>query len=181
MTADPPSGREAILLHARRAFAHRPYADVTLRGIAAAAGVSASLIVKHFGTKEQLFHIVADFTGSADELFAAEPDVLGRHMVLALVRSKRDQRGDPLVRAVFSLGVADERAVIREHFRDQVTRRLTGMLDGQDAELRAELVVAQLIGLGASLSLHPDGAAAAVDAERVADMYAPGVQRLITP
>ena len=181
MTAAPPSGRDAILLAARRAFAHRPYADVTLRGIAAAAGVSASLIVKHFGTKEQLFHIVADFTGSAEELLAAEPERLGRHMVLALIRSRRDQRGDPLVRVVFSLGVADERAVIREHFREQVTRRLTEMLTGPDAQLRAELVIAQLLGLGASLSLHGDGASAAAGAEEIADLYAPGVQRLITP
>lgn len=96
------TGRDAILLAARRAFTQRPYAEVTIRGIAADAGVSASLVVKHFGRKEQLFNTVADFGPAAEELLGAPLHGLGRHMVLTLVRRRREQKGDPLLRVVFS-------------------------------------------------------------------------------
>lgn len=122
--AGAETGREAIVRAARRAFTLRPYAEVTMRGIAAAAGVSPSLIVKRFGSKEALFNTVVDFRAAADELFAAPPPVLGRHLVLTMVEMRDRGRGDPLLRVVFSLGIEDERTLLRARFREQVTDRL---------------------------------------------------------
>ncbi|MGI5447064.1 TetR family transcriptional regulator [Streptomyces sp. CA-243310] len=174
------SGRDAIVRAARRAFTLRPYAEVTMRGIAADAGVSPSLIVKRFGSKEALFNTVADFRPAADELFAAPPRALGRHLVLTMVRLRERLRGDPLLRVVFSLGNDDERTLLRERFREQVTNRLAALLTGTDPHLRAELIAGQLLGLGATLSLHrPDGAGGRTPPDRLADLYAPGLQRLI--
>ncbi|MFJ8386446.1 TetR family transcriptional regulator [Streptomyces sp. NPDC094438] len=177
---DTETGRDAILRAARRAFTLRPYAEVTMRRIAADAGVSPSLIVKRFGSKERLFHAVADFGPAADELFAAAPEALGRHLVLTMVRMRREQQGDPLLRAVFSLGNMDERTLLRERFREQVTSRLAGQLPGGNRELRAELIAGLLLGLGATLSLHRPGAGERATPEQLADLYAPAVQRLIT-
>ncbi|MFE3253885.1 TetR family transcriptional regulator [Streptomyces sp. NPDC059209] len=177
---DPGTGRLAILRAARRAFTQRPYAEVTMRGIAADAGVSASLIVKRFGTKERLFNTVADFGPAADKLFAAPPAVLGRHLVLTMVRLRRENHSDPLLRVVFSLGNMDERTLLRERFREQVTARLAGLIGGERSELRAELITGQLLGLGATLSLHRPGAGEEATPELIADLYAPALQRLIT-
>lgn len=177
---DPGTGRLAILRAARRAFTQRPYAEVTMRGIAADAGVSASLIVKRFGTKEGLFNTVADFGPAADRLFAAPPAVLGRHLVLTMVRLRRENHSDPLLRVVFSLGNMDERTLLRERFREQVTARLAGLIGGERRELRAELITGQLLGLGATLSLHRPGAGEQATPELLADLYAPALQRLIT-
>ncbi|MFG2529297.1 TetR family transcriptional regulator [Streptomyces sp. NPDC048516] len=176
---DPGTGRAAILRAARRSFALRPYAEVTLRGIAADAGVSASLIVKRFGSKEQLFAAVADFGPAADALFTAPLPDLGRHMVHTLVGQRRAQQGDPLLRVVFSLGISDERSLLRDRFQEQITDRLATLLTGPDAALRAELIAAQLIGLGATLSIHRTGAASQAPPERLADLYAPALQRLV--
>ncbi|QXE38382.1 TetR family transcriptional regulator [Streptomyces sp. GMY02] len=173
------TGRAAIVRAARRAFAFRPYAEVTLRGIAAEAGVSASLIVKHFSTKERLFNTVADFGPAADLLFAAPPESLGRHLVLTVVRSRREQQADPLLRVVFALGNDDERVLLRERFGEQITRRLAALLPGRERALRAELVVGQLLGLGATLSLHREGANARATPEQLAALYGPSLQRLI--
>lgn len=178
--ADPGTGRLAILRAARRAFTQRPYAEVTMRGIAADAGVSASLIVKRFGTKEQLFNTVADFGPAADRLFAAPPADLGRHLVLTMVRLRRENHSDPLLRVVFSLGNMDERTLLRERFREQVTARLAALIGGEQRELRAELITGQLLGLGATLSLHRPGAGERATPEQLADLYAPALQRLIT-
>lgn len=175
-----PTGRQAILRAARRAFAFQPYAQVTLRGIAADADVSASLIVKLFGTKEALFAQTTDFSADVDELLDAPLDGLGRHLVLTLVRTRRERLTDPLLRVVFALGMEDERTVLRDRFREQVTDRLAALLPGADPALRAELVAGQLLGLGATLSIHRVGGATAdTAAERLADLCAPALQRLV--
>ncbi|GAA3484306.1 TetR/AcrR family transcriptional regulator [Streptomyces yanii] len=176
---DPGSGRDAILRAARRAFTQRPYADVTIRGIAADAGVSPSLVVKHFGRKEELFKTVADFGPAAEELFDAPLDELGRHMVITLVRRRREQQTDPLLRVVFSLGNRDERSLLRDRFHEQVTEALTARLPGHERALRAELIAGHLLGLGATLSLHREGAGALATPEHLADLYAPALQTLI--
>ncbi|MGW2177829.1 TetR/AcrR family transcriptional regulator [Streptomyces sp. NPDC001732] len=177
---DPGTGRDAILRAARRAFTQRPYAEVTIRGIAADAGVSPSLVVKHFGRKDELFNTVADFGPAAAELFDAPLDTLGRHMVVTLVRRRRETQTDPLLRVVFSLGNRDERSLLRDRFHEQVTAALTARLTGPERALRAELIAGHLLGLGATLGLHRDGAGADATPEHIADLYAPALQSLIT-
>ncbi|MFF3786533.1 TetR family transcriptional regulator [Streptomyces sp. NPDC001933] len=176
---DSGSGRDAILRAARRAFTQRPYAEVTIRGIAADAGVSPSLVVKHFGRKEELFNTVADFGPAAAELFDAPLAALGRHMVVTLVNRRRELQSDPLLRVVFSLGNRDERSLLRDRFHEQVTDALTARLPGRERALRAELIAGHLLGLGATLSLHREGAGADATAEHIADLYAPALQSLI--
>ncbi|MEO5877446.1 MAG: TetR family transcriptional regulator [Streptosporangiaceae bacterium] len=173
------TSRAAILRAARRAFALHPYAVVTLRGIAADAGVSAALIVKHFGGKEQLFEAVADFGPDTDLLFEAPRERLGRHLVEAVLTARRVDNSSPLLRVVFGIGAGDERALLLERFRDQVTDRLEALLGGADAALRAELVLGQLLGLASMLSIHREGAVAAAEIDKVAELYAPGLQALI--
>ena len=178
--ADQGTGRDAILRAARRAFTQRPYAEVTIRGIAADAGVSPSLVVKHFGRKEELFNTVADFGPAAEELFDAPLDTLGRHMVVTLVRRRRELKSDPLLRVVFSLGNQDERSLLRDRFHEQVTEALIARLPGRERTLRAELIAGHLLGLGATLSLHREGAGSLATPEHLADLYAPALQTLIT-
>ncbi|MFI5697627.1 TetR family transcriptional regulator [Kribbella sp. NPDC051586] len=174
-------GRTAILRAARKAFARETYDAVTLRGVAADAGVSAALIVKYFGGKEALFERAADFTEAAQLLLGAPNERLGEHAVRTLVQYRRDNDQDLLVRVVFAAGKGDDRALIREHFRDQVTRAFAARLTGPDAQLRAALITAQLLGLGAALAIDRAGAIAAADVAEVVGLYAPGLQALITP
>jgi len=58
---DAVATRKAILASARRAFARAGYDGVGLREIAAAAGVTAMMVGRYFGSKEELFaEVVAD-------------------------------------------------------------------------------------------------------------------------
>jgi AcrR family transcriptional regulator len=171
--------RTAILRSARKAFAREPYDAVTLRGVAADAGVSAALIVKYFGAKEALFERVADFTEAAQLLLAAPNERLGEHAVRTLIEYRRENDQDLLVRVVFAAGKGDERALIREHFRDQVTRAFAARLTGPDAELRAALITAQLLGLGALLAIDKTGPIATATPDTLAELYAPAIQDLI--
>jgi hypothetical protein len=96
------------------------------------------------------------------------------------VEYRRENDQDLLVRVVFAAGKGDERAQIREHFRDQVTRAFAARLTGPDADLRAALITGQLLGLGAAIAIDRTGPIAAADPGTVAGLYAPGIQRLIT-
>ncbi|MGZ0151250.1 TetR/AcrR family transcriptional regulator [Kribbella sp. WER1] len=172
-------GRPSILRAARKAFARESYEKVTLRGVAADAGVSAALIVKYFGSKEALFEQVADFSEAAQLLLAAPNERLGEHAVRTIVEYRRENDQDLLVRVVFAAGKGDERAQIREHFRDQVTRAFVARLTGPDAALRGALITAHLVGLGALLALDKTGPTAAASPETIAALYAPAIQQLI--
>ncbi|TDU91228.1 TetR family transcriptional regulator [Kribbella voronezhensis] len=173
------AGRTAILRAARKAFALQPYAAVTLRGIAADAGVSASLIVKHFGGKESLFDRVADFSDAAELLLKAPDSELGRHAVLTLVDWRRENGSDLLLRVVFAIGPGDERKLLRERFHDQVVEAFAARLTGDDRALRAELIVAHLLGLGAAMAVDKTGPTAGAASGQLADLYGPAVQALV--
>jgi AcrR family transcriptional regulator len=173
------AGRTAILRAARKAFALQPYAAVTLRGIAADAGVSASLIVKHFGGKESLFDRVADFSDAAELLLKAPNPELGRHVVLTLIGWRRENGTDLLLRVVFAIGPGDERKLLRERFHDQVVQSFATRLTGDDTAVRAELIVAHILGLGAAMAIDKTGPVATAEPTRIADLYAPGIQSLI--
>ncbi|HZX04646.1 helix-turn-helix domain-containing protein [Kribbella sp.] len=73
------TGKASIRNAALRLFAERGHDAVTLREIAAAAGVSPALVVHHFGSKEGLRAAVDDYAGRAfDSLFAMdEQDLAG--------------------------------------------------------------------------------------------------------
>ena len=81
---------------------------------------------------------------------------------------------------MFSLGNHDERSLLRDRFHEQVTGRLTARLPGRERALRAELIAGHLLGLGATLSLHREGAGSLATPEHLADLYAPALQSLVT-
>jgi AcrR family transcriptional regulator len=72
-TRDAERAKAAVLKAARRLFAERDYSAVSIRDIAAAAGVSHGLLQHHFGTREQL---IAAVIGSELAEFAATPRTL---------------------------------------------------------------------------------------------------------
>jgi AcrR family transcriptional regulator len=64
-TAAAKRSERELLQAARRRFAERGYEATSLRDVAADAGVSASLVLYHFRSKEQLFtHVVDDLFDS---------------------------------------------------------------------------------------------------------------------
>ncbi|MGA4539656.1 TetR family transcriptional regulator [Uniformispora flossi] len=177
---DAEATRAAILLAARRAFARRPYTEITVKAIAEAAGVSSPLVIKYFGSKEQLFARIASFEDGIDDFLDAPPDRLGRHMTLFILEGHAHRHSDPILRIAFSLVQGEQADKLRANFKSRVVRRLADRLTGPDALLRAELAIAHLVGLGVVLGVVQAEAARAEDVARVADWYAPGVQALLT-
>ena len=76
------STRERILCCSRTLFSERTFAQVSLKDIAEAAGVSVALVVKYFGNKDALFEATVDFTASSAALFAGPFVKLGHTAVV---------------------------------------------------------------------------------------------------
>ena len=73
--------RADILSAARRRFATEGYQPTTLRAIAADVGVDAALVIRYFGSKQDLFATATEFRIELPDLSGAEPDDISRMLM----------------------------------------------------------------------------------------------------
>ncbi|WP_145943206.1 TetR/AcrR family transcriptional regulator [Corynebacterium glyciniphilum] len=146
--------RVSILERARTAFNQRPYSEVSLKDIANDVGVSAPLIIKYYGTKENLYEAQLDFTEAAERLNNVAFAEMGTHLARLAVTSA-DDSPNSLVRKLADAGgnrhIVD---ALGKVFRRQVVapvleRVAAESLDqsSTDAEMRAEAAMSMVIGL----------------------------------
>jgi AcrR family transcriptional regulator len=163
------STREAILASARLAFARAGYDGVGVREIASGAGVTAILINRYFGSKEQLFaEVVADTMVGASILTAdiTGSQTLGEDLAAALVdQTKGGAR--PLDGFLIMLRSASNRRAaeiwrqqVEEHHQKAMTAAVGGTLSAERAALILSLiagfqVMRQMIGLSALAEAEP--------------------------
>lgn len=178
---DAEATKAAILKAARHLLARHAHADITLKAVAERAGVSPPLIVKYFGNKDTLFARVMSFDTGAEALLDAPLADLGRHMARHVVAGQRERGADPLLRIAFAPLHGDHGDILRANFRTQVTDRLAARLTGPDADLRAELAVAALVGLGVMYGIARGARLRESDIDTIADRYGPLVQAQLTP
>ncbi|MFF4755199.1 TetR/AcrR family transcriptional regulator [Streptomyces sp. NPDC002514] len=178
--------RERILAAAREEFSERGYEKTSVRGIAKAAGVDSALVHHYFGTKEQVFEAVALTLAPA---LNATPGVADGPLEEAGERMTRFLFGlweNPVYRApllaVVRSAVNNETAaaVFRRMIVTQVLSRVAGRLDAPDAELRAELAAAQLVGCAMLRYVIKMEPLASADVEQVIARLAPVVQGHLT-
>ncbi len=170
--------RRRILDAAGMAFATRPYREITLKDIAEDAGVSPALIIKYFGSKEQLFDALVDFQSAADVLFDGPLEQLGERMVSMLARPLEPYK--PLsMNILFMSGASEEsNSKLRENYSKQMIDALAARLSGPDARLRAELAMSMVTGL-AIMRRRMLAERATGSVPDVVARYAPLVQELL--
>lgn len=138
--------RDRILAEARRLFAELGYERTTIRAIGAASEVNPSMVVRYYGSKEDLFATAATIDLRMPDL-AAVP---------------REQRGEALIRHVMERWEAGDElpALLRSAATHQVAqRRLTDVIKQQAApaimrvlpddrnQTRLAMIVMQIAGL----------------------------------
>ncbi|MEU7872903.1 TetR family transcriptional regulator [Dactylosporangium sp. NPDC049140] len=130
---------QRILDAARKEFATRGFDGATIRGIAAAAGVDASLVMQHYGSKAALFTSAVQLPG--DNSNSAAEHLLE---VLTVRLGELPPETSALVRSM--LTVPEAGAAMRAHLDERVDN-LARSLDGDDAHLRALITVSGILGL----------------------------------
>ena len=133
-----------ILSAAQIAFAEKGYSHANLRDIAGQAGVAPSLVIKHFGTKQNLFAEALAKTLQDAEVSPEDRSGFGERLVGVLL--------NPQIRvltpAMIALSLEDEdaRQVAASVTKDHIIVPLAAWLGPPDAEARAANLLMLSIG-----------------------------------
>ncbi|WP_049562870.1 TetR/AcrR family transcriptional regulator [Nonomuraea sp. SBT364] len=140
--------RRRILDAARLLFAEHGYDEVTMRMLAAEANANVALINRYFGSKRELFaEVLAQqgrFPGVLDE---------GDDLAVRLAEYVADRLGSesdsPVLATLSRSGSSAEiRSLTQDRVRTAILEPLTARLPGDDAELRATIATAIVMGSG---------------------------------
>ncbi|MEV0640775.1 TetR family transcriptional regulator [Streptomyces sp. NPDC050619] len=179
--------RGRILTAAREEFSERGYDKASMRGIAKAAGVDPALVHHYFGTKEQVFEAAVEVAFAPalkvrDAILESPLDDVGERLTRTLLGLWENPVTRTPLLAIVRSAVNNETAaaVFRRLVSAQLLRRIASELDVPDAELRAELAAAQLVGVAMMRYVIKIEPLASADPEQIIARVAPVVQGHLT-
>jgi AcrR family transcriptional regulator len=146
---NPEAHRAAILEAARVEFAARGYARATIREIARRSGVANGLVLRHFGSKENLFMAAVPGPQDLADLVQGDPETLPERVAHGYVaRMERAGGDDPFLALIRAAG-SNEDAAVRlyavMHERSVAVYRATMAEPPSGAQI--ELTAALMIGV----------------------------------
>ena len=176
--------REAILVSARRAFARSGYDGVGVREIAKGAGVTAMMVNRYFGSKQELFAEVAAETMATPTILT--PKILasrraGEAIATALV-GLTGKDAAPLDGFLITLHSASSKpaAKIGRHQIEKHHQKVTAAaLNGDLAPQRAALVLSLIAGFQVMRQMIGLSALADADPKMLVKILAPLFQQLV--
>jgi AcrR family transcriptional regulator len=168
--------QQRILSAATRLFAESGYERTTIRAVAAAAETDPSLVMRYFGSKEELFARVS--VPEPDAPISGTPEQAAEQLLEALagkIGGEPDTATLAAIRTMFThSGTADSvRAAMTERQR-QAARHLAD----DDAELRAGLIGALTIGVVISRQLLRLDSIGDAAPERIIELLRPAFHDL---
>jgi AcrR family transcriptional regulator len=174
----------AILEAARELFSEVGFERATIRAVAAKAGIDPALVMQHFGNKEQLFAAAARWTTKHDGVRTADREALPQ---AALADLFQVFEGDPSHREGAAallrncLTHPSAATIMRDEVMCERAAEVAATIGGEDAELRAALMGACMVGLSISrylLEIEPVASASREELERV---MGPVLRALLEP
>jgi AcrR family transcriptional regulator len=177
---DATATRTAILEAARLRFTRDGFDRVGVRDIAADAGINAALVIRYFGSKENLFTEAITEAFNLDALLDVEREVFGETLA-RYIFSKRETAGalDPLIALLRSATNEQAGAILRRSIEKQFILPLAQWLGGKDAELRASLIAAVIMGLTVTRDVIGSEPLASSDTEPLVALIAPTLQAYV--
>jgi AcrR family transcriptional regulator len=140
--------KAVILAAAKERFAQSGFERATIRAIAADANIDPSMVMRYFGSKDQLFAAAADFDLQIPDLSGVDRADVGAHVVdYFMERWERDEALVVLLRSSTTNAEAAQR--MREIFAGQLMPAVAA-INPERPERRASLVATQMLGLALS-------------------------------
>lgn len=181
---DPEASRAAILEAASAVFNERGYARATIREIARRAGVTHGLVMRHFGSKEQLLIAALPGPRAVAEVTPGDLDTLPERIAAAFVTQTEpaaDGATTFAVALIRSAASGDEAALpLYAAAEREVTTALRAAL-GPGTEVYANLLSSLAIGVAFTRHVARTGALAELPAEELAGYLAPAIRALLAP
>ncbi|MFE3027391.1 TetR/AcrR family transcriptional regulator [Nocardia tengchongensis] len=177
---------DRILTAARKSFAERGYNATSLRSVAQAADVDPTLVNYYFSNKTGLLKAALEPPAAFGEAIAEAARVpleeRGRAFLEAALRMWEDPATAEVLRSIILAAshepVAMER--LRSVFSALVLQVVSASLPHDEAELRADLVSTQIVGLAMTRYVWAINRIADIPAEQVIRLIAPTVQHYLT-
>ncbi len=174
--------RDRILQEARRLFAEQGFDHTTIRAVAQAAQINASMVMRYYGSKEELFAAAATFQFHMPDLRVLPAKNRG----VALVAHILDQWEGPtageelqvLLRAAGTHEQARKRLV--SLVEEQAVPVISAVLPAKDHDERLGLILVQLAGLVLSRYFLKYAAVLALDRDAVIREVGAAVQNQLS-
>ena len=173
----------AILEAARQLFAEAGFERATIRAVAARAGIDPALVMQYYGSKEGLFAAAAKWSHEHETVLAASRDQIPSAALHDLVE-KFEGTGDreaavALMRNCLTHPEASR--IMRDEVMCERSAGVARTIGGEDAELRAGLIGACMMGLGMARYLLEIPAVADASREDVQRLMEPVLRALVDP
>jgi len=175
---------EAAILDAARAlFAEVGFERTTIRAVAGRAGVDPALVMQYYGSKDGLFAASAHWFAERKELASATLEELPAAALTDLLAGMEDPEARCAASAVLRSCLTNEsaRAVMRDQVMKDKHARIAAAIGGPDAELRAGLLGAVMIGTTIARYLLEIPAVAEASAEDIERVLEPVLKALVDP
>jgi AcrR family transcriptional regulator len=147
--------RARILAAARRVFATRDYTQARIADIAAEADVNQALVIRYFGSKEQLFETALDSVLSE---LPSHGQYQLEGLAQSIVEHLTDESGtspDPLPMVIHATSDPVAQAIARRMMQQKVVGPLALWLGGDDGEVRAAAILSLCAGFFTYRQLLP--------------------------
>jgi AcrR family transcriptional regulator len=180
-----PETRDVILAAARRGFATRGYDATSVRAIATDAQVDPALVIHYFGTKEALFVAAVGLPPALPGLIASLSSLplqdFGQALAASYLRfvDSDDSRNAILALVRSAVSHDEAAAMLREFLTAQLLPAITERTGHPDAQLRASLIAAQLIGVAMLRHVLRIEALAKATPDEIAVLVGPVIQQYL--
>ena len=176
---DAAATREALLAAAGKLFAERGFDRTTVRDIAKLAGVNQALLFRYFGSKEAVFEEVMA-RGGQEQLATTRPaQLLETALRSMLTHDQAGHRNHSLGAFLRSTGSNSAAAAIRRQVGEEYAQALAALSDADDAELRADLVLAWLLGIGLVRDVTGKEPLASADPDKICELVLGAARSLL--
>jgi AcrR family transcriptional regulator len=164
-----------ILAAARTHFAAAGFHAATIRAIAGDAGIDPAMVMRYFGSKDQLFAAAAEFDLGFPDLTATEHGELGKALVAHFLDRWED---DEALKVLLRASTTNADAVARMHqiFADQLQPTVATLV-ANAASVRAGLIATQILGLALCRYVLRLPAIEAMSRDEIVSLIGPTVQR----
>ena len=169
--------RADILTAARLRFGSDGYERTTLRAVAADVGIDAALVIRYFGSKQDLFAEAAEFTLDLPDLSDVRPEDVADALLPSFFAVWED---DPTFVALLRAAMTSPTAAdtMRRIFATQVAPTLAAVTPDHPAE-RAGLMGAFVVGLATTRYVLVNPAVADLSHDQLIAWARPVIRQLL--
>jgi AcrR family transcriptional regulator len=184
----PRGGTESranILKTARLRFVQHGYAHVTLRSIAAEAGVDVALISHYFESKRGLFGAAMRLNGNPADIVVdalrGPLETLPERLLKLVVQAWDDPAGGPALLQLARTALHDPHfgRLFQEMAEREIVMRIAERLEGRKARERSAIATSQLAGLVVTRYVLRVEPLASMSTDDLIRVMAPSLRRVL--